>query len=260
MENLDILFKKELELAFNKEIQFKDIYPDFNWETYKYLNPYLYIIGLRTEKEYIYNYLLEGRYKGRIYRIEQKKKYSFHILLATLGKSSIFNILLSLKKQLTNIDILTIVFDGKDKSKNIDKIIEFTNSFLCKVNIIIEENNLGYWGHSIRNKHNNLEGDFIYHIDDDDILYDDSLDIIRTHCVNPNIIYIFKIILENNSIIWKNKSIQISRISTQSGVIPSHMNKDGFWKLEYGGDYYFYKDLYEKFNMIFINKIIYKKL
>lgn len=260
MDQLDILFKKELELSYNKNIQFKDLYPDFNWETYKFLNPYLYIIGLRSEKDYVYNYLLEGRYKGRIYKIDQKKIYSFHILLATIGKPTIFNILSSLKNQLTNFDFLTIVFDGKDKSKNIDKIKEFLINFQCKVNIIIEENNLGYWGHGIRNKYNNLEGDFIYHIDDDDIIYDDSLKIIRNHCIDNNFIYIFKIILENNSVIWNNKSINKSKISTQSGVIPMKMNKEGYWKLEYGGDYYFYKDLYEKFNMIFINKIIYKKL
>jgi hypothetical protein len=258
--NLDILIKKELSLSSNKNITFYDIYPDFNWISYKELNPFLYIIGLRTEKDYINNYLLEGRYKGRAYKIEQTNKKSFHVLLATIGKSSIFNILSMLKQQLSNIDYLTIIFDGIKKSKNIEKIKYFTKSFLCKVNIIIEEENLGYWGHSIRNKHNDLEGDFIYHVDDDDILYDNSFDIIRTHCIDTNIIYIFKIMLENKSIVWNNKAIQISKISTQSGVIPSTFNKNSFWKLEYGGDYYFYKELYEKYNMIFIDKLIYKKL
>ena len=134
----------------------------FDWNIYKELNPYLYIIGLRSEKEYIYNYLLEGRYKARIYNLEQSKPKSFHVLLATIGKQSIFNILSMLKIQLSNIDYLTIVFDGINKSKNIEEVKEFTKTFLCKVNIIIEENNLGYWGHAIRNKHNNLEGDFYY--------------------------------------------------------------------------------------------------
>jgi len=260
MDNLDIIIKKELELSFNKDITFYDIYPDFDWNKYKELNPFLYIIGLRTEKEYIYNYLTDGRYKARIYKKEQLNPKSFHVLLATIGKKSIFNILSTLKNQLSNIDYLTIVFDGKDKSKNIEKVKEFIKTFLCKVNIIIEENNLGYWGHSIRNKHNDLEGDFIYHVDDDDILYDNSLDIIRKYCIDTNIIYIFKIILENNSVVWNNKAIQISKISTQSGVIPTRFNKESYWELKYGGDYYFYKQLYEKYNMVFIDKIIYKKL
>jgi hypothetical protein len=242
----------------NKNIY--DIYPDFNWIIYKELNPYLYIIGLRTEEEYINNYLLEGCYKGRIYKESQIKNYSYHVLLATIGKITIFNILIMLKKQLSNNDFLTIVFDGIEKSSNIDLVKKFCNDFLCKVNIIVEDKNLGYWGHGIRNKHNNLEGDFIYHIDDDDILYEDTFDIIRKHCIDTNIIYLFKITLENNTIVWKNKILKESEISTQSGVIPMNINKDGFWTLRYGGDFDFYNNLSKKYNVIFIDKLIYKKI
>ena len=128
------------------------------------------------------------------YKDGQKRNFSFHILIATIGKNSIFNILSTLKNQLSEIDYLTIVFDNLDKSKNINKIKEFTNAFLCKVNIIMEEKNLGFWGHGIRNKHNNLEGDFIFHIDDDDILLDNAMNTIRKICKDTRIIYIFKII------------------------------------------------------------------
>jgi hypothetical protein len=242
----------------NKNIY--DIYPDFNWIIYKELNPYLYIIGLRTEEDYINNYLLDGQYKGRIYKESQIKNYSYHVLLATIGKITIFNILIMLKKQLLNKDFLTIVFDGIEKSTNIDLVRNFCNDFLCKVNIIVEDKNLGYWGHGIRNKHNNLEGDFIYHIDDDDILYEDTFDIIRKHCINTNIIYLFKITLENNTIVWKNEILKESEISTQSGVIPMNINKDGFWTLRYGGDFDFYNNLSKKYNIIFIDKLIYKKI
>ena len=165
-----------------------DIYTDFNWLIYKELNPYLYIIGLRTEKEYINNYLLEGRYNGRPYKDEQTKKYSYHVLLATIGKKTIFNILTMLKKQLLKNDFLTIVFDGAKNCEIITNLKDFCKDFLCTVNIIIEKENLGYWGHGIRNKHNNLEGDFIYHIDDDDVIYDDTFDIIRKYCIDINIL------------------------------------------------------------------------
>jgi len=236
------------------------LYNDFNWIEYKRLNPYLQIIGLKTEEEYRNNFLLEGRYKGRLYKKEQNKQFSFHILLATIGKISILNILGLLKKQLTEIDFLTIVFDGKEKSKNIEIIQKFCESgFLCKVNVIIEEKNLGYWGHSIRNKYIDLEGDFVYHIDDDDIIMDNTFDIIRKYCNDTNVIYIFKIILENNKIIWKKPQIELNSISTQSGIIPINMNKNSKFELKYGGDYSFYKTLSEKYPMIFIDKIIYKK-
>lgn len=239
-------------------------YPDFNWEIYKELNPYLYILGLRTKEEYENNYLSDGVYKGRIYKEEQKRKYSFHVLLATIGKKSIFNILEMLKDQLSDIDYLTIVFDGipvkSHNSIQIDTLRHYCKQFICNINIIIEENNLGYWGHGIRNKHNNLDGDFVFHVDDDDIIYKDSFDIIRKYCKDINNIYIFKIMLENNNIIWKKKIIEHSKISTQNGIIPSHINKNGFWGLRYGGDFDFYKNLSNKYNMIFIDKLIYKKI
>ena len=236
-----------------------DLYPLFNWGNYKELNPYLYIIGLREEKEYIYNYLAEGRYKGRLYENIVSEKYSFHVLLATIGNDSIFNILGMLKNQLSEIDFLTVVFDGKDRSKNVENVINFLKDSKCKVKIIVEDKNLGYWGHGIRNKYRELEGNFIYHVDDDDILLDDSFNIIRKHCVDINNIYIFKIFLENNSIIWKDKILKYANISTQSGVIPMHMNKAGYWQLKYGGDYNFYKELFDKYHIIFIDNVIYRK-
>lgn len=244
----------------NKNDNIYKIYPDFNWNIYKILNPYLYIIGLRTEKEYIHNYLLEGRYKGRFYKESQKKNYSFHILLPTIGNIQILNILKLLKIQLLKTDYLTIIFDGENKSKNINIIRDFCKDFICEITIIIENENLGYWGHSIRNKYNNLKGDFIYHIDDDDIIYKNTFNIIRKHCIDINIIYLFKIKLENNNIIWKNKAIKQNEISTQSGIIPMHINKNGFWTLRYGGDYDFYYNLSQKYPILFIDKLIYKKI
>jgi hypothetical protein len=235
------------------------LYPDFDWIEYKLLNPYLYICGLRTKEDYINNFILEGRFNGRIYKKNQIKKYSFHILIATIGKDSIFKMLELLKNQLNDIDYLTIVFDGKDKSKNIDLITNYCTSFKCNINIIIEENNLGFWGHGIRNKYNDLKGDFVYHIDDDDIIYSNTFDIIRKHCNDINRIYIFKIILENNKVVWNKPEIKINYISTQSGVIPTKFNKDSYWHLKYGGDYFFYETLSKKYDMIFIDKIIYKK-
>ncbi len=236
------------------------IYPTFNWQDYRDLNPYLYITGLRSSDEYEKNFWYEGRYKGRIYNKNQQKKFSFHILLATIGKLSILNMLNLLKNQLHKGDFLTIVFDG-EKSKNIELIKKHVENigFKCSVKIIIEEKNLGYWGHGIRNKHNRLEGDFVYHIDDDDVIFENTFDIIRKHCIDTDMIYIFKIILENGKVVWKIPEIKLNHISTQSGVIPSTINATGFWELKYGGDYNFYKGITDNYPVIFIDKIIYQK-
>lgn len=241
-----------------KIVNIYDVYPDFKWDSYKDMNPFLYINGLRTEKEYIHNFLVEGRYLGRIYK--PNKNYSYHVLLTTIGKNSIFNILSMLGKQLTSIDYLTIVYDGINNTQNIENVKNFVKLFHANIKIIVEKENLGYWGHGIRNKYNNLEGDFIYHVDDDDILFDDTFDNIRKHCKDINTIYLFKIMLENGKIIWKKKDFIYSTISTQSGVIPSHINKNGYWELKYGGDFDFYVHLCINYNFLFIDKIIYKKL
>ena len=42
-------------------------------------------------------------------------------------------------------------------STNYDLIKIYCNDFKCNVIIIIEDENLGYWGHGIRNKHTNLK-------------------------------------------------------------------------------------------------------
>lgn len=260
----ELNYQKNIMTKFGTNLEIKksisDICPDFNWLIYKELNPYLYLIGLKDEKEYIHNYLVEGRYKGRIYKYEQKKDFSYHVLLATIGKSSIFNILKMLGEQLNNVDYLTIVYDGIQNTSNIEEVKSYTNNFKCHVNIIVEEKNLGYWGHGIRNKHNDLLGDFVFHIDDDDIIFEDSFDHIRKHCRDTNILYIFKIMLENDAIIWKNKEFKYSQVSTQSGIIPTHMNKNGFWELKYGGDFNYYVNLAKKYNILFIDKLIYRKI
>jgi len=234
-------------------------YQDFNWETYKNLNPYLYVIGLRTKEEYEKDYLHEGRYVGRHYKNEQKvSPHTFHILIATIGKISIFNMLNSLKNELLEQDYLTIVFDGtKNNYEIIKKYVD--EKFTCQINVILEKDNLGYWGHGIRNKYKNLEGDFIYHCDDDDVVLEGSFDKIRKICVHKDTIYLFKIKTENGIVIWKNKQIKLMEISTQSGIIPNEINKQGYWALKYGGDYNFYKDITKDNKVLFINHLIYVK-
>jgi len=235
------------------------MYNDFNWETYKKYNPYLYILGLRTKEEYENNYLYEGRYLGRHYNIIQKiNPCKFHILIATIGKLSILKMLNSLKNELLEQDYITIVFDGTNNNYQIiKKFVE--EHFKCHINIIVEKENLGYWGHGIRNKYKNLEGDFIYHCDDDDMVLEGSFNKIRKICVHKDTIYIFKIQTEKGIIIWKNKNIKLMEISTQSGIIPSEINKNGEWALKYGGDYNFYKDITQNNKVLFINHLIYIK-
>lgn len=237
----------------------KKDYPDFDWKEYKLMNPYLFLNGLRTKEEYTNDFLKYGRYKGRKYKEEQLENYSIHVLLATIGKSSIFNILNCLKNELNEKDYLTIVFDAS--KENFYEVQDFCFSHIkCKCTIYYEKNNLGYWGHGIRNKHNKLIGDFIYHVDDDDTIIEGSFNKARKILKDKETLYIFKIISEINEVIWKKPEIKLNQISTQSGFIPSSINYKSNWEYKYGGDFDFYNNLKNHTDKIlFIDEVIYKK-
>ena len=240
----------------------KKYYPDFDWMKYKEMNPFLFFSNLKTKEEYMDNFLKEGRYLGRKYKIEHNNNYSIHVLIATIGKDTIFNILKNLKNELKENDYLTIVFDAT--RNNYKYVEEYVKCIKANTKLIIEKENLGYWGHGIRNKHNKLEGDFVYHIDDDDEIIQGSFNYIRKILKDKETLYIFKIIIEKNEVIWKTPEIKLNEISTQSCFIPSKINCKSEWLYKYGGDFDFYKNLEKYINnngqkIIFINKIIYKK-
>lgn len=184
--------------------------------------------------------------------------FSFHLLLTTTGKDYLFDILVQLKKQLQAQDYLTIVFDGPDLP-NVEEVKIFTRGFKCTVNVVVEPENLGYWGHAIRNKHKNLVGDFVFHIDDDDLLAEDCMDSLRTYCVDKSKMYIFR--MDNyGDILWKTHSITFCQISTQMGIIPTHMNDMSHFEYYYGGDYNFYKILESQNVPIeYVDKVTYIK-
>lgn len=196
------------------------------------------------------------KYYFKIELLYENNNSSFHILIATIGKESIFNMLESLNQQLNENDYLTIVFDGPNLP-NIDKVKMKTLKFKCKVNVIVEEKNLGFWGHAIRNKHNNLKGDFIFHIDDDDNIASDCMYTLRNICKDKNTIYIFKMGI-NDDTIWKKKEIIHGEIGTPMGIIPAKINSTSYFLHRYGGDFDFYKKLENDGNKIkYIDKVIY---
>jgi hypothetical protein len=144
-------------------------------------------------------------------------------------------------------DYLTIVFDGPDLP-NVDEVRIFTKHFKCQTNIIEEPVNLGYWGHAIRNKHKNLVGDFVWHIDDDDTVPVDCMETIRSHCID-----------NKGDILLKSHSITFCQISTQMGIIPSPINDISTFEYYYGGDYNYYKKIEGAGVPIeYIEKVIYR--
>jgi hypothetical protein len=181
---------------------------------------------------------------------------TFNILIATIGRDTLENLVNSLVDQLTENDCLTIVFDN-----NTIREIKNMENLKCKVIINNENSKLGYWGHGIRNKYASLldKRDFILHADDDDIYFPNSFDRLRKECFNTYTIYIAKMLKNNGIIIPSNKAeIVTSNIGTPCGIIPYEYNINGNWGYFYGGDGQFYIDIIKKFGrMVRLETIIY---
>lgn len=192
------------------------------------------------------------------------KTISIHLLIATIGRKNLIFQLDSIRSQMLPSDIVTIVFDNKD----IDNVFETVKSSVipnwpCAINLIMEQNNLGYWGHGIRNKYRDIlyPRDIVLHADDDDIYSPNGITIVREYCGQCTDIskelFIFQMVTSGN-IVWSDKVIRLGNIGTPCGAIPFNINKICYWKLEYGGDSSFYIEcskLVDKVN--FIPEIIY---
>jgi hypothetical protein len=196
----------------------------------------------------------------------------YHIFLPTVGRTSIFLQLQSLYKQLISSDILTIIFDGKlntGGNKQELEINNFIKLFKCKVNIIIEENNRGYWGNGIRNLYkSDLIGDYIWFIDDDDVVTSNSMDIIRRICKDrsKNSLYLFNTITNSDGTYWeydskyweKDQLLHYRTAHSYQGIIPINVAKKSFFGLQQDGDRLFFNNLKQYLNSIqFINETIY---
>ena len=175
-----------------------------------------------------------------------KKNYSLHILLATIGRKKLFNMINSILPHLHTHDYLTVVYDAKDIDNTRPLVEKLFEDIKATCTIYIEPKNLGFWGHGIRNKWaSKLAGDFILHADDDNIYYPNAFDLIRENCTNTEILYLFQIRYNNGSNLIPDplKKIKLCNIDTACGVIPRVLNTKGWWKFEYGGDGKFYEQI-----------------
>ena len=181
---------------------------------------------------------------------------TFNILIATIGRPSLQNMLNSLAPMLDEEDCLTIVYDGHAEIPNFN-----LERFKCKVLCYFEKEALGYWGHGIRNKYANLlePRDFVMHADDDDIYIEGTFNKLRTLCNDSSAIYIGKMLV-GNAIIPNplDLTVYVGNIGTPCGILPFDVNKKGEWIKIYGGDGSFYEQLARLVTPIFLDIIMYK--
>jgi hypothetical protein len=174
---------------------------------------------------------------------------SFHVLIATTGRTSLTQMLQSLQPQLEAQDHLTIVYDGCEAPAG----LELDGVFKCQVHLKTQIPALGFWGHGIRNVWSQkLERtEFVLHADDDDQYVLGAFDALRRLCKNPKCLYIARYRRPNGDLIPPFTGvIRENYVGTPCGVIPYDLNvfgaKGDGWLPRRGGDGKFYEKIAKK--------------
>lgn len=174
---------------------------------------------------------------------------SIHILIIST-RESITETVDSVLPQLSGEDKITVVFDGT-KPLKLDK----------KVNVIKENMKHGFWGHPLRNKYmNTLDGDYIHHMDDDDIYVPDAIKYMREELGKYDVICFnyFDEKLKKSLKLYENNYSPLIR--TQQAVLRNTNNIQAKFKNYYGGDCSFWRDLLEEnITIKYTNKVILEK-
>lgn len=192
---------------------------------------------------------------------------SFHVLIATVGRPSLKNMLASLRSQLSSIDKLTIVFDGKQSVPEKFRSDLAPQSWTCEVETFCEPVALGFWGHGIRTKYTRLlsQTTFIMHADDDDVYVPDAFDRLRNFCTDTQCLYVARMLELSRGKSRVQPSMDASRvrerqIGTPCGIIPYALAHavNSTWPQRHGGDGVYYESLAAKAKrLVFLKTIIY---
>jgi hypothetical protein len=229
-----------------------------------YNGPEDWIQIVRTNKICIYNSGFEGfghysnAFPREFYSIDNTIMKTFSILIATLGRPTLQNMLDSLSPQLHPSDCLTIVFDGHS---SVPFGFDFSK-FMCKVTTYSEPVALGYWGHGVRNKYASLieKKDFVMHADDDNTYVPDAFKVIRNTCIDENTLYVFKMMSMHQKPFPENHKIKEFNVDTGMGAIPYELNKKGvFLYGRHSGDGIFYEMIAQQAkNIVFSDFVTFK--
>jgi YVTN family beta-propeller protein len=166
---------------------------------------------------------------------------TFHILIATAGRPCLKVMLDSLKDELLENDAITIVFDGENAFSTSTFSDDWLNNHKSKINIIKQIPNLGFYGHAIRNKYQEIlspKTTFIMNADDDDYYVTGTFNKLRTMCLHSDTLYIAKMYKKSNNSIIPYRLGKIirhipitvdSRIDKYRGLLPFgiELSKDG---------------------------------
>lgn len=161
------------------------------------------------------------------------------------------------------IDKIEVFFDGPDFTEVGPEFFQPEKDLYGEDLVFhVLPENLGYWGHGIRNKYQgSFSSDYIHHGDDDDNYCEGVLPQIKHDLVvefGKVLLYRFR---NSDGIRWSHRSIEHGNIGTPSGLIPNRPEIFGEWGNFHGGDSQFYSQLREKVgdgNIVWKDLIIYR--
>lgn len=189
---------------------------------------------------------------------------SITYFLCTIGKRKMTNIVRSIYGQfIRGHDKIAVFFDGPNFAEVGPEYFQSEWDLYGEdISYTVLPQNLGFWGHGIRNLYQTtFSTDYIYNIDDDDQMIEGIIPSVRSDlATHYGKIIIYKI-QARGGLIWNSPTLAYGNVGTPSGFIYNNPKIMGHWGEWYGGDYEFYRSTAEKIgmeNIIFDKKIIYK--
>lgn len=195
-----------------------------------------------------------------------KENPSITFFIATLGRATLENTLRSLFGQFGfGNDKIKVFVDGIPQidMSIFDPLLSLYNDISAgSLEFILLPENLGYFGHAIRNMYQTtFSTDYIHHADDDDRYTENIIPSIRSDLrTNFGKLIIYKFRNTGGDIVGKTKQIAYGHVGTPSGLVPNNPNIMGEWGRFHGGDATFYETTANKIgkeNIVFIDRIIY---
>lgn len=198
----------------------------------------------------------------------QKASQSLTVLFLTIGRDTLEGSLKLLSQELQPQDTLTIATDYPKQGDNWQPYVErvvnaMRPQFACEVVLHKESQHNGWWGHDIRNKlQKNLQGDWIYHMDDDDMVQPGFRSLLNSKLTTPDTLHAFSFRKKRGDKLFQygvdpdkhpfkyglgkpteglHPWIIAGNVSGQCVVVPNEQEHLGEWKHLRTGDYEYIK-------------------
>ena len=188
---------------------------------------------------------------------------SITFLIATSGRKTLRDTVRSLYGQFNHgIDKIEVFFDGPPVEVGPNYFYAEEQLYNGDLTLHQLPDNLGYWGHAIRNKfQKTFKTDYVHHGDDDDQYAEAVMFRVRNDLrdnFGKLLLYKFR---NSDGIVWTRPEFYFGNLGTPSGMIPNNPDIMGEWGLYGGGDFQFYEETRDKIgieNIIWKDLIIYK--